>query len=55
MKTLILYATKYGATYEIAKRISKNIPNAKVHDLGRVYTKRNPSTIKPNKTNPMYS
>ena len=33
MKTLILYATKYGATHEIAERIAKRIPGAILHNL----------------------
>jgi len=33
MKTLILYATKYGAAAEIAKRIAEKINGAVVHDL----------------------
>ena len=33
MKTLILYATKYGAAAEIAKRIAEKIDGAVVHDL----------------------
>ena len=33
MKTLILYATKYGATREIAERIAKEIGGAVIHDL----------------------
>ena len=33
MKTLILYATKYGATHEIAKRIEEKIDNAVICDL----------------------
>ena len=33
MKTLILYATKHGATHEIAERIAKKIPGAILHDL----------------------
>jgi len=33
MKTLILYATKHGATKEIAKRISALIPDSTVCDL----------------------
>ena len=33
MKTLILYATKYGAAAEIANRIAKRIDGAVVHDL----------------------
>jgi len=33
MKTLILYASKYGATKEIAQRISQKIGNAVVCDL----------------------
>ena len=33
MKTLILYATKYGAAREAAERIAKKIPGAKLHDL----------------------
>lgn len=34
MKTLILYATKYGATREIAGRIAKRMEGAVVFDLG---------------------
>jgi menaquinone-dependent protoporphyrinogen oxidase len=33
MKTLILYATKYGAAGEIAKRVAGQIEGAVVHDL----------------------
>ena len=33
MKTIILYATKYGATAEIAKRIADRIDGATIHDL----------------------
>jgi menaquinone-dependent protoporphyrinogen oxidase len=33
MKTLILYATKYGASAEIARRISTKFPNATVCNL----------------------
>ena len=33
MKTLILYATKYGASAEIARRISAKFPNATVFNL----------------------
>ena len=33
MKTLILYATKYGTTAEIAKRIADNIEDSVLHDL----------------------
>jgi len=33
MKTLILYATKYGAAAEIAKRIANKIDGAVIHDL----------------------
>ena len=33
MKTIILYATKYGAAAEIARRISAHIDGAVVHDL----------------------
>ena len=33
MKTLILYATKHGATREIAKRIADKIGNAQIHNL----------------------
>ena len=33
MKTLILYATKYGATAEIANRIAARLDNAITHDL----------------------
>jgi len=33
MNTLILYATKYGATHEIAERISKGLDGADLHDL----------------------
>ena len=33
MKTLILYATKHGATREAAKRIAAKIPGAVFHDL----------------------
>jgi len=33
MKTLILYATKYGATGEVARRIADRIEDAAVYDL----------------------
>ena len=33
MKTLILYATKYGAAEEIAQRIAKRINGAAIHNL----------------------
>ena len=33
MKTLILYATKYGATAEVAQRIADSIGGAVIHDL----------------------
>jgi len=33
MKTIIVYATKYGAAGEIAQRISKKIEGAVIHDL----------------------
>lgn len=33
MKTLILYATKYGAAREIAERIKRQLPDAEVCDL----------------------
>ena len=33
MKTLILYATKHGATREAAERIAKHINGAVLHDL----------------------
>ena len=33
MKTIIIYATKYGATAEIAQRIAGRIDGAVVHDL----------------------
>ena len=33
MKTLILYATKYGAAREIAEKIAKNIDGAEIYDL----------------------
>jgi len=33
MKTIILYATKHGATAEIASRIANNIENTTVHNL----------------------
>ena len=33
MKTLILYATKHGATREAAQRIAKRIPGAAIYDL----------------------
>jgi len=33
MKTLILYATKHGASAEIARRIASRIDGAVVHDL----------------------
>ena len=33
MKTLILYATKYGAAREIAQRIADHIDGAVLHDL----------------------
>lgn len=35
MKTLILYATKYGATEEIARRIANTMPGATIHHLGK--------------------
>ena len=33
MKTLILYATKHGATAEIARRIAEQIEGSVIHDL----------------------
>jgi len=33
MKTLILYATKYGAAYEAAQRIAKHITGSVLHNL----------------------
>jgi len=33
MKTIILYATKHGATREIARRISEQIDGAEIHDI----------------------
>ena len=33
MRTLILYATKYGATREIAARIAEQVSGAVLHDL----------------------
>lgn len=33
MKTIILYASKYGATLEIAQRIAKKIGGVVIHDL----------------------
>jgi menaquinone-dependent protoporphyrinogen oxidase len=33
MKTIIIYATKYGAAAEIAQRIAKKIDNAVAHNL----------------------
>ncbi|MCL2446417.1 MAG: flavodoxin domain-containing protein [Oscillospiraceae bacterium] len=33
MKTIILYATKHGATAEIARRIANHVSNATLHDL----------------------
>ena len=33
MKTIILYATKYGAAREIAERIASHIDGATLHDL----------------------
>jgi len=33
MKTIILYATKYGAAAEIARRVAAYIDSATVHDL----------------------
>ena len=33
MKTLILYATKHGATAEIARRIAEQINDTVIHDL----------------------
>jgi len=38
VKTLILYATKYGAAGEIAQRIAKRIDGAFVHDLKQACT-----------------
>ena len=38
MKTLILYATKHGATREAAKRIALKIPGAVLHDLKQANT-----------------
>jgi len=35
MKTLILYATKYGAAHEIAVRIADRMDDATTHDLGQ--------------------
>jgi len=35
MKTLILYATKYGAAHEIAERIADRMGDATTHDLGQ--------------------
>jgi len=35
MKTLILYATKYGASKEIASRIAKKMDNATICDIKR--------------------
>ena len=35
MKTLILYATKHGATREIAQRIADRMDDAAIHDLGQ--------------------
>jgi len=35
MKTIILYATKYGATREIARRIADRMDDAATHDLGQ--------------------
>jgi len=34
-ETLILYATKHGATHEIAKRIADRMDDATIHDLGQ--------------------
>jgi len=33
MKTLILYASKYGTTGEIARKLAQKLGNATVHDL----------------------
>ena len=33
MKTLILYASKYGAAQEIARRIANRMGNADTYDL----------------------
>ena len=38
MKTLILFATKHGATREAAKRIALKIPSAVIHDLKQANT-----------------
>jgi len=38
MKTIILYATKHGATREIATRISKHMDSATLHDLKQAST-----------------
>ena len=35
MKTLILYASKHGATAEIARRIAGIVTGAAIHDLGQ--------------------
>ena len=35
MKSLILYASKYGATHEIAKRIQNALGEGVLHDLGQ--------------------
>ncbi|MCL2576471.1 MAG: flavodoxin domain-containing protein [Defluviitaleaceae bacterium] len=36
MKTLILYATKYGAATEIARRIAEKMDGAVIHDLKQI-------------------
>lgn len=33
MKTIILYATKYGATREIARRIAEKLPGSSIYDM----------------------
>ena len=38
MKTQILYATKHGATHEIAKRIADRMDDAAIHDLRKSNT-----------------
>jgi len=37
MKTIILYATKYGATAEVARLIAEKFDDAIIHDLKQAY------------------